>query len=167
MDRPRIKRTTQRMTAPNGDLYLLRPSAGADIHIEDPDPEGMALLDALDGTRTRGELIDEFGEEEVCDLLAQLEELSVVEDACDDDRHPTLAPSGMRADVCPICGGPNECGGAMGTDQCWCSTVKISPEALAAIPADARHRICVCPRCAQRSSHGIEDTADPRGSKGK
>jgi hypothetical protein len=83
-----------------------------------------------------------------------------------DDRHPALAPSGMRADVCPICGGPNECGGAMGTHQCWCSTVKISPEALAAIPADARDRICVCPRCAQRPSHGIEDTADP-GAEGE
>lgn len=86
MDRPRIKRTTQRLNAPNGDLYLLRPSAGADVHIEDPDPEGMALLDALDGARTRAELIEEFGEEEVCDLLAQLEELGVVEDASDDER---------------------------------------------------------------------------------
>jgi bacteriocin biosynthesis cyclodehydratase domain-containing protein len=86
VDRPRIKRTTQRMNAPNGDLYLLRPSAGADIHIEDPDPQGMALLDALDGTRTRVELIEEFGEEEVRDLLAQLEELGVVEDAGDDER---------------------------------------------------------------------------------
>jgi bacteriocin biosynthesis cyclodehydratase domain-containing protein len=86
MDRPRIKRTTQRMTAPNGDLYLLRPSAGADVHIEDPDPEGMALLDSFDGTHTRAELIEEFGEEEVFDLLAQLEELGVVEDASDDER---------------------------------------------------------------------------------
>lgn len=86
MDRPRIKRTTQRLTAPNGDLYLLRPSAGADIHIEDPDPEGMALLDAFDGTRTKAELIEEFGEEEVYDLLAQLTELGAVEDASDDDR---------------------------------------------------------------------------------
>jgi bacteriocin biosynthesis cyclodehydratase domain-containing protein len=86
MDRPRIKRTTQRMTAPNGDLYLLRPSAGADVHIENPDPEGMALLDAFDGTRTRAELIEEFGEEEVCDLLAQLGELGVIEDARDDER---------------------------------------------------------------------------------
>lgn len=85
MDRPRIKRTTQRMTAPNGDLYLLRPSAGADIHIEEPDPEGIELLDSFDGTHTRAELIERFGEEEVCDLLAQLEELGVVEDASDDD----------------------------------------------------------------------------------
>jgi bacteriocin biosynthesis cyclodehydratase domain-containing protein len=85
MERPRIKRTTQSMDAPNGDLYLLRPSAGADIHIEDPDEEGRRLLAALDGERTREELIEEFGEDEVGDLLAQLEELGVVEDASDDD----------------------------------------------------------------------------------
>jgi bacteriocin biosynthesis cyclodehydratase domain-containing protein len=73
------------MEAPNGDLYLLRPSAGADIHIEDPDEEGRRLLDALDGKRSRDQLIEEFGAEEVGDLLAQLEELGVVEDASDDD----------------------------------------------------------------------------------
>jgi len=73
------------MDAPNGDLYLLRPSAGADIHIENPDEEGRELLAALDGERTREELVEEFGEEEVGDLLAQLEELGVVEDASDDD----------------------------------------------------------------------------------
>ncbi len=88
MQRPRLKRTTQRMEAPNGDLYLLRPSAGADIHIEDPDPEGRRLLAALDGTRTEEELIDEFGPDEVGDLLAQFEELGVVEDAADDDEIP-------------------------------------------------------------------------------
>jgi bacteriocin biosynthesis cyclodehydratase domain-containing protein len=85
MERPRLKRTTQHLDAPNGDLYLLRPSAGADIHIEKPDEEGRRLLAALDGTSTREELIEEFGEEEVGDLLAQLEELGVVEDASDDD----------------------------------------------------------------------------------
>lgn len=89
MQRPRIKRTTQQLNAPNGDLYLLRPSAGADIHIEDPDEPGRRLLAAIDGTRTREQLVEEFGEEEVCDLLAQLEELSVVEDAADDDRIST------------------------------------------------------------------------------
>lgn len=85
MERPRLKRTTQQMEAPNGDLYLLRPSAGADIHIENPDEEGRRLLAAIDGTSTRAELIEEFGEDEVGDLLAQLEELGVVEDASDDD----------------------------------------------------------------------------------
>jgi bacteriocin biosynthesis cyclodehydratase domain-containing protein len=73
------------MEAPNGDLYLLRPSAGTDIHIEDPDEEGRRLLSAIDGTRTREQLIEEFGVDEVNDLLAQFEELGVVEDAADDD----------------------------------------------------------------------------------
>jgi bacteriocin biosynthesis cyclodehydratase domain-containing protein len=86
MQRPRLKRTTQQMEAPNGDLYLLRPSAGADVHIEEPDPEGRRLLAALDGTRTEAELIEEFGAEAVRSLLAQFEELGVVEDAADDDR---------------------------------------------------------------------------------
>ena len=65
------------------------------------------------------------------------------------------ATSGRRAKVCPVCGGPNECGGAAGTDQCWCSTVTIPHEALTAVPADAWHRICICPRCAQQPSAGI------------
>ncbi len=85
MTRPRLKRTTQQMESPNGDVYLLRPSAGADIHIEDPDEQGRRLLASLDGTKTREELIEEFGAEEVEDLLAQFEELGVVEDASDDD----------------------------------------------------------------------------------
>lgn len=88
MQRPRLKRTTQRMEAPNGDIYLLRPSAGADIHIEEPDAAGRRLLAALDGTKTRADLNGEFGAEEVGDLLAQFEELGVVEDAADDDLIP-------------------------------------------------------------------------------
>lgn len=39
MQRPRVKRTTQQVEAPNGDLYLLRPSAGRDIHIAAPTEE--------------------------------------------------------------------------------------------------------------------------------
>ena len=62
------------MEAPNGDLYLLRPSAGADVQIERPDEDGRALLAALDGTRTTGGLETRFGEKAVRDLLAQLEE---------------------------------------------------------------------------------------------
>jgi molybdopterin-synthase adenylyltransferase len=88
MQKPRLKRTTQRMEAPNGDIYLLRPSAGADIHIEEPDAAGRRLLAALDGTRSRKDLDEEFGSEEVGDLLAQFEELGVVEDAADDDLIP-------------------------------------------------------------------------------
>ena len=72
-----------------------------------------------------------------------------------DDQHHALVPAGRRADVCPVCGRPNECGGAASKDRCWCSTVTIPHEALAAVPADARHRICICPRCAQRPSTAI------------
>jgi bacteriocin biosynthesis cyclodehydratase domain-containing protein len=88
MIRPRIKRTTEQMEAPNGDLYLLRPSAGADVQIEKPDEEGRLLLAALDGNSDRKELEDRFGDDPVRDLLAQLEELGLVEDAADDDRIP-------------------------------------------------------------------------------
>lgn len=88
MSRPRIKRTTEQIEAPNGDLYLLRPSAGADVHIEDPDPDGRRLLEALDGSLEREELVERFGEEAVNSLLAQLEELGLVEDAADDDLIP-------------------------------------------------------------------------------
>jgi molybdopterin-synthase adenylyltransferase len=88
MRRPRIKRTTEQIEAPNGDLYLLRPSARADIQIENPDEEGRRLLAALDGSLERGELEERFGEEAVGDLLAQLEELGLVEDAADDDLIP-------------------------------------------------------------------------------
>jgi bacteriocin biosynthesis cyclodehydratase domain-containing protein len=91
MTRPRIKRTTEQIEAPNGDLYLMRPSARTDIQIENPDAEGRALLAALDGSRTREELEERFGEEAVGDLLAQLEELSLVEDATDDDLIPVAS----------------------------------------------------------------------------
>lgn len=96
MTRPRIKRTTEQIEAPNGDLYLLRPSAGTDIHIENPDDEGRHLLSALDGSLERHELDERFGTEAVGDLLAQLEELGLVEDAADDDLIP--APVGRRYD---------------------------------------------------------------------
>jgi bacteriocin biosynthesis cyclodehydratase domain-containing protein len=85
MSRPRIKRTTEQIEAPNGDLYLMRPSAGTDVQIENPDAEGRALLAALDGSSERDALDERFGEKAVGDLLAQLEELGLVEDADDDE----------------------------------------------------------------------------------
>lgn len=85
MIRPRIKRTTEQIDAPDGDLYLLRPSAGTDVHVESPGSEERALLDALDGSLERSELEERFGEEAVNAVLAQLEELGLVEDAADDD----------------------------------------------------------------------------------
>lgn len=85
MSRPRIKKTTEIIESPEGDLYLMRPSAGADIRIECPDEEQRRLLSALDGTQTREQLVERFGQGPVDDTLAQLEELGAIEDAADDD----------------------------------------------------------------------------------
>lgn len=83
--RPRVKRTTEFLHAPNGDLYLRRPSAGSDVRIREPSEEMQRLLQSLDGTRTRTELAREFDQELVEDLIAQLGELDLGEDAADDE----------------------------------------------------------------------------------
>jgi bacteriocin biosynthesis cyclodehydratase domain-containing protein len=88
MHRPRIKRTTESVGSPEGDVYLMRPSAGNDIRIEKPNEEQRKLLAALDGEHTIEQLKERFGEEEVGDLISQLQELEVVEDAADDDLVP-------------------------------------------------------------------------------
>ena len=86
MLRPRIKRTTEPIGSPDGDVYLMRPSAGSDIRIEKPRARQRRLLAALDGERTTEELEARFGAEAVGDVLSQLQELEVVEDAADDER---------------------------------------------------------------------------------
>jgi bacteriocin biosynthesis cyclodehydratase domain-containing protein len=83
--RPRIKRTTEQFQAPNGDLYLRRPSEASDIRIKDPSPQLRQLLGALDGTHTREELEEEFGTDQVAGLISQLGEMGLGEDASDDD----------------------------------------------------------------------------------
>jgi hypothetical protein len=88
MLRPRIKRTTEPIGSPEGDVYLMRPSAGSDIRIENPDEEQRQLLGALDGERTLEQLQERFGEEAVGDVISQLQELEVIEDAADDDLVP-------------------------------------------------------------------------------
>lgn len=90
MRRPRIKRTTEEIETPEGDVYLLRPSAENDIRIEQPDDGERQLLAAVNGERTVAELREEFGTKEVDELMVQLQELEVVEDAADDE----LVPAG-------------------------------------------------------------------------
>ncbi len=80
----RLRRSRPR----TGDIYLLRPSADNDIRIEQPDAEERRLLAAVNGERTLEQLREEFGTEEVDDLMAQLQELEVVEDAADDELVP-------------------------------------------------------------------------------
>ncbi|MGA8747091.1 MAG: TOMM precursor leader peptide-binding protein [Solirubrobacterales bacterium] len=88
MLRPRIKRTTEPIGSPNGDIYLMRPSASADIRIENPDAEQRQLLAALDGKCTTTQLEARFGQQAVRDLVSQLQELEVIEDAADDEHVP-------------------------------------------------------------------------------
>lgn len=86
MQRPRIKRTTEVIETPEGDLYLLRPSAANDIRIERPNEEQRQLLQALNGDHTVAELEERFGSEEVTETLSQLDQLAAVEDGADDER---------------------------------------------------------------------------------
>jgi bacteriocin biosynthesis cyclodehydratase domain-containing protein len=85
IQRPRIKRTVQRFDAPNGDIYLMRGGASTDIRIEQPDVEDRRLLAAVDGMRSRDDLVTEFGQNAVDGLLAQFGEQGLLEDAADDD----------------------------------------------------------------------------------
>jgi bacteriocin biosynthesis cyclodehydratase domain-containing protein len=86
--RPRIKRTTEQIRSPEGDIYLLRPSEENDVRIEKPSEDERRLLDAIDGERTVAQLREEFGQEAVDDALGQLRGMGVVEDAGDDERLP-------------------------------------------------------------------------------
>lgn len=90
MRKPRIKRTTEEIETPEGDVILVRPSAEEDIRIEQPGEEERRLLAAVDGTRTVEQLRAEFGATEVDDLISQLAALEAIEDAADDER---LAPA--------------------------------------------------------------------------
>jgi len=92
MIRPRIKRTTERLESPQGDLYLQRPGMGSDVRIEDPGESDRRLLDALDGAHSHAQLEREFGVKEVASVLDRLGELGVIEDAADDD---LIAPDAM------------------------------------------------------------------------
>jgi bacteriocin biosynthesis cyclodehydratase domain-containing protein len=86
LQRPRIKRTTEQIETPEGDVYLLRPSAGNDIRIEKPDETERQLLASIDGKHTLEQLHEEFGRDAVDEVIAQFRELGVVEDAADDER---------------------------------------------------------------------------------
>jgi bacteriocin biosynthesis cyclodehydratase domain-containing protein len=88
--KPRIKRTTEEIETPEGDLILMRPSAEGDIRIEQPSEEERRLLAAADGTRTVEQLRAEFGVEEVDDMILKLGALEAIDDAADDER---LAPA--------------------------------------------------------------------------
>jgi bacteriocin biosynthesis cyclodehydratase domain-containing protein len=86
LQRPRIKRTTEQIELAGGDVYLLRPSSDDAIQISQPDEKELRLLAAIDGSRTVEQLRAEFGAEAVDDVISQLGQLGVIEDAADDEQ---------------------------------------------------------------------------------
>lgn len=87
MRRPRIKRTTERIETPEGDVLLLRPSLEDVLRVQGSEEE-MRLLACLDGTRPIAQLRAEFGAPAVTEAIAVLDEAELLEDGADDDLVP-------------------------------------------------------------------------------
>lgn len=63
----------------------------------------------------------------------------------------TAQVSNVSPQLCPLCGYSNRCSLAdprTATHPCWCFSVSIDPERLAALPDELRDKACLCPRCA-------------------
>lgn len=92
LKRPRLRRSLQQIKSADGDLYLLDPGSERDLQIEQPDDSAKRLLVALDGSRTRDELEDEFGVAEVEEAITSLCRWGALEDAADEDLiHPQVS----------------------------------------------------------------------------
>ncbi|MBE2250475.1 MAG: cysteine-rich CWC family protein [Myxococcus sp.] len=61
---------------------------------------------------------------------------------------------------CPLCGEPNACGMAAGSQACWCFGATLDPQALAKIPEAAKGKACVCQRCGVKAA--APDAPTPR-----
>jgi bacteriocin biosynthesis cyclodehydratase domain-containing protein len=86
--KPRLKRTVDTVESAAGDIYILRPGAGSDLVIEQPDRAARLLLAALDGSRTAEALEAEFGRERVRSAMADLADAALLEDAAEDELTP-------------------------------------------------------------------------------
>jgi molybdopterin-synthase adenylyltransferase len=89
LQRPRLKRTIETFEAPDGDIHLMRAGT-EDLKVASPSDSDRRLLGAVDGTRSVQELEREFGADQVRDALGQMSELSLLEDAADEDAIPTI-----------------------------------------------------------------------------
>lgn len=60
-----------------------------------------------------------------------------------------MAGPALKENICPLCGAENQCAVAAGKppEDCWCQNVTINPEVLAALPAEAVNKVCLCPAC--------------------
>jgi bacteriocin biosynthesis cyclodehydratase domain-containing protein len=75
------------LETPDGHVLLTRCS-GDDVRIRDPGQEGRELLEALDGQTATADLTRRFGADLVDSTIGGLLELSLLEDAADDDLVP-------------------------------------------------------------------------------
>ncbi|WP_337955963.1 cysteine-rich CWC family protein [Curvibacter lanceolatus] len=78
----------------------------------------------------------------------------------------SLPPEPLRADLCPLCGQPNECGACQGNaSACWCMSTPIGADVLARLPAEERGLRCICARCAQKQPQ-VDAQIDPSEAPG-
>jgi hypothetical protein len=62
---------------------------------------------------------------------------------------------------CPLCGNSNACGMAEGKSTCWCFDVKIAPEVIESIPAEAQDEVCICEKCATaQAARGVPQATE-------
>jgi molybdopterin-synthase adenylyltransferase len=88
---PRLKTTLDQFTAADGTLYVLRPGTAEDIAFESPSAAERRLLDRLRVARPLEHLWEEFAHElPVDEVLQQLDDLGLLEDAGNDERLPEL-----------------------------------------------------------------------------
>ncbi|WP_426151866.1 cysteine-rich CWC family protein [Pseudomonas sp. DC3000-4b1] len=68
----------------------------------------------------------------------------------------------LHASTCPVCGSSNQCALIEGqANPCWCFSVTVAEEALAALPESERGQTCLCPRCAAGLPPGPGQAPDP------
>lgn len=74
---------------------------------------------------------------------------------------PREGAMALDPNLCPLCGGANECAMAAGqgeANSCWCWSISVAVATLERVPEAARAIACVCRRCA--------DAGASRGSAG-
>ena len=66
---------------------------------------------------------------------------------------------------CPLCGQPNACAmqaakiSGQAPQPCWCAHMAFSPELLARVPAQAKHKACICQACAKAEASAVTKPA--------
>ncbi|HKF82593.1 MAG TPA: TOMM precursor leader peptide-binding protein [Solirubrobacterales bacterium] len=84
--RPRLKRSLETVDA-GGDVIFMRAVAD-DVRVVRPSVEERELIRALDGETSVEDLVARFGAPAVAEVVDQMQSMSLIEDAVDDDAVP-------------------------------------------------------------------------------